>query len=198
MVLTTQRLILRPWEDRDRIPMASIYASPHVRRYLANPLTAEEALVEVDLAAELARTNGFHFQPAELRSSGRLIGMIGLAVLSEPVQAAIHSQPCVEIGWFLAKEHWGKGLASEGALAWLEYAWSIDLPEVAGFAAKENAPSQRVMQKIGMIYDPTSDYEHPMCGEGHWLRPQIVYRIRNPKYVRPACIQPDQKPGPPT
>ncbi|MDX8522736.1 GNAT family N-acetyltransferase [Mesorhizobium dulcispinae] len=188
MMLTTERLILRPWEDRDRSPMGRIYADPHVRRYLANELTIDEAIVEVDLAIERARSNGFHFQPAELKSGGQLVGMIGLGVLSEPTQAAITSELRVEIGWFLAKEHWGKGLASEGARAWLKYAWSLDLSEVAAFTAKANAPSQRVMQKIGMIYDPTSDYDDPRCDEGNWLRPQVVYRIRNPNSARAAGI----------
>ncbi|PWJ85135.1 acetyltransferase (GNAT) family protein [Mesorhizobium loti] len=70
----------------------------------------------------------------------------------------------------------------EGARAWLDYAWSIGLPEVAAFTARENAPSQRVMEKIGMIYDPGSDYENPELGESHWLRPQVVYRKQNPNF----------------
>ncbi|MER9356314.1 GNAT family N-acetyltransferase [Mesorhizobium sp. M0514] len=183
MTLMTERLIMRPWEDKDRNPMARIYGDAHVRRFHPKVLTAEEADVRFELAIELARTNGFHFQAAELKGSGEFIGMIGLAVLSEAVQAGLPSHRSVEIGWFLAKEHWGQGLAPEGARAWLDYAWSIGLPEVAAFTARENAPSQRVMEKIGMIYDPGSDYENPELGEGHWLRPQVVYRKRNPNFV---------------
>ncbi|MER9883613.1 GNAT family N-acetyltransferase [Mesorhizobium sp. M0118] len=180
MMLTTCRLILRPWEDKDRSRMARIYGDPYVRRFYPKVLTAEEANVEIEVAIERARTNGFDFQAAELKGSGELIGMIGLALLPQARQAANPGQPRVEIGWALAKEHWGKGLASEGARAWLDYAWSIGLPEVSAFTAKENAPSQRVMQRIGMIYDPASDYENPQFGEGHWLRPHVVYRKRNP------------------
>ncbi|WP_245455128.1 GNAT family N-acetyltransferase [Mesorhizobium sp. M9A.F.Ca.ET.002.03.1.2] len=160
--------------------MARIYSDAHVRRFFPKVLTVEEANVKIDVAIERARTNGFHFQAAELKGSGELIGMIGLGVFSEAVQAAIPSHRSVEIGWVLAKEHWGKGFATEGARAWLEYAWSIGLPEVAAFTAKENEPSQKVMQKIGMIYDPAGDYENPEFGAGHWLRPQVVYRKRNP------------------
>ncbi|MDX8443053.1 GNAT family N-acetyltransferase [Mesorhizobium australafricanum] len=179
MRLATERLILRPWEDKDRDPMARIYGDAHVRRFSPKVLTVAEAHLRIDLAVERARTNGFHYQAAELKGSGELIGLIGLGVLSE-VHAAICSHPRVEIGWMLAKEHWGKGLATEGARAWLDYAWSIGLLEVSACTARENAPSQRVMQKIGMIYDPTSDYENPTFGEGHWLRPGVVYRKRNP------------------
>ncbi|MER8684723.1 GNAT family N-acetyltransferase [Mesorhizobium sp. M0098] len=160
--------------------MARIYGDPYVRRFYPKVLTAEEANVEIEVAIERARTNGFDFQAAELKGSGELIGMIGLGLLPQARQAANPGQPRVEIGWVLAKEHWGKGLASEGARAWLDYAWSIGLPEVSAFTAKENAPSQRVMQRIGMIYDPVSDYENPQFGEGDRLRPHVVYRKRNP------------------
>ncbi|CDX33973.1 Acetyltransferase, GNAT family [Mesorhizobium sp. SOD10] len=180
MRLTTERLILRPWEDKDRSPMATIYGDAQVRRFYPKVMTVEETNVAIDVAIGLARTNGFHFQAAELKGSGVLIGMAGLGVLSEASRRQFPGLPLVEIGWVLAKEHWGKGLASEGARAWLDYAWSIGLPEVAAFTAKENEPSQRVMQRIGMIFDPAGDYENPQFGEGHWLRPHVVYRKRNP------------------
>ncbi|TIT71131.1 MAG: GNAT family N-acetyltransferase, partial [Mesorhizobium sp.] len=80
------------------------------------------------------------------------------------------------------KEYWGQGHAREGARAWLDYAWLIGLPEVAAFTAKVNAPSQRVMEKTGMICDPRSDYDNLELREGHWLRPQVVYRKRNPTF----------------
>ncbi|MDX8437261.1 GNAT family N-acetyltransferase [Mesorhizobium abyssinicae] len=188
MKLTTERLVLRPWEDKDRTPMARIYGDAHVRRFHPKVLTVEEANASIDLAIERARTDGFHFQAAELKGSGEFIGMIGLAVRSETVQAGLPGHRTVEIGWFLAKEHWGQGLAPEGARAWLDYAWSIGLPEVAAFTAKVNAPSQRVMEKIGMIYDPGSDYENPELCEGHWLRPQVVYWKRNPTFFERHSI----------
>lgn len=180
MKLITGRLILRPWDDHDRSAMARIYSDPLVRRFYPKVLTNEEANSEIDFAIERAQINGFDFQAAELKGSGQLIGMIGLRVLSEPTRAKIPTHPRVDIGWVLAKEHWGQGLAPEGARAWLDYAWSIALPEVVALTAKENAPSQRVMEKIGMIYHPAGDYEDVTLAEGHWLRPAVVYRKRSP------------------
>ncbi|MER9664269.1 GNAT family N-acetyltransferase [Mesorhizobium sp. M0159] len=158
--------------------MTRIYGDAHVRRFYHKMLTAVEANVEIDLSIERARTNGFDLQAAELKSSGELIGMIGLRVY-EAEEAVTPNHPCAEIRWMLAKEHWGKGLAPEGARAWLDYAGSVGLPEVAAFTAKENVPSQRVMEKIGMMYDPAGDYENPKFCEDHWLRPHVVYRKRN-------------------
>jgi RimJ/RimL family protein N-acetyltransferase len=178
--LMTERLILRPWEDRDRAGLAAIQGDERVRRFFRNIPTAEQTYADIDLAIELARTNGFHFQAAEVRATGELIGLIGLGMVPDATRAAIPSHPEVEIGWVLGHRFWGRGLAPEGAQAWLDYAWSLGLPEVVAFTARINLPSQRVMEKIGMAYDPAEDYEHPSVREDSPLRPHVVYRIRNP------------------
>jgi RimJ/RimL family protein N-acetyltransferase len=88
----------------------------------------------------------------------------------------------VEIGWVLRPEFWGRGLAPEGAAAWLSYAWDVlELPEVVAFTAAVNAPSQRVMQKLGMVRDWAADFLHPKVPEGNPLRPHVLYRIANPR-----------------
>jgi RimJ/RimL family protein N-acetyltransferase len=180
MILETERLLLRPWEDRDRRRMAAIQGDPQVRRFFPKTMTPEEVDADIDLAIEKTRVNGFHFQAAELKSTGDLIGLVGIGVVPDVIRAAIPSHPEVEIGWVIGKEFWGQGLAPEGARAWLEYAWSIGLPEVVAFTARLNLPSQRVMQKLWMVYDPADDYQHPKIGEGHPLRPHVVYRKKNP------------------
>jgi len=179
--LTTERLILRPWEDRDRAAMAAIHGDPHVRRFYPSVPAPEEVNADIDLAIERARANGFHFQAAELRDGGALVGLIGLGVVPERTRAAIPSHPQVEIGWVLGQEFWGQGLAPEGARAWLDYAWSIGLPEIVAFTARLNLPSQRVMEKLGMTRDHADDYDHPSIPQGHKLRPHVVYRMQTPK-----------------
>ena len=178
--LETSSLVLRPWEDRDREAMADIQSEPHVRRYFLRPLTRQEAFDDIDLAQARAQENGFHFQAAELKATGELVGQIGIGVVPEKTRAAIPSHPRVEIGWVLAPRFWGQGLAPEGARAWLDYAWSIGLDEIVAFTARKNLPSQRVMQKIGMTREPSDDYEHPAIPPGHALRPHVVFRIRRP------------------
>jgi RimJ/RimL family protein N-acetyltransferase len=131
--------------------MARIHADPQVRRFYPKVLTREEVDADIDLAIDRTRANGFHFQAAELKDSGQLIGLIGLGIVPDATRAAIPSHPRVEIGWVLGREFWGQGLAPEGARAWLGFAWSLGLAEVVAFTARLNLPSQRVMQKIGMV-----------------------------------------------
>jgi RimJ/RimL family protein N-acetyltransferase len=179
--LETDRLILRPWEDRDRQGMAAIHGNPEVRRFFPRILSPEEVDADIDNSLQKSVSDGFHIQAAELKGTGELIGLIGINLIPEVIRQAIPSRPAVEIGWVLADRFWGRGLAPEGAAAWLDYAWSIGLHEVIATTALQNVPSQRVMEKLGMRRDPADDYERPTVPEGNPLRPHVVYRIGNPR-----------------
>lgn len=178
--LETANLVLRPWEDRDRAPMAAIQGDPHVRRFFPRVMTPEEVDADIDNAQAKWREGGFHTQAAELRSTGELIGLIGINHIPEAIRAAIPGRPPVEIGWVLASRFWGRGYAREGAAAWLAYAWSIGVDEVVATTSALNLPSRRVMEKLGMRRDPAGNYERPTVPEGNPLRPHLLYRIANP------------------
>ena len=180
MRLETDRLVLREWEDRDRAPLAEIMADAVVRRFYPSRLTFEQTSAQIDHAIEQARLNGFHMQAAELKEDGALVGWIGIGHVPPLTREAIPGHPLVEIGWVVGQRFWGRGLAPEAARAWLDHAWSLGLDEVVAFTARDNLPSQRVMQKIGMTRHPDGDYDHPRIPEGHPLRRQILYRIVNP------------------
>jgi RimJ/RimL family protein N-acetyltransferase len=183
--LETARLVLRPWSDDDRAPLARILGDPHVRRFYPNVATPDSVDAQIDFAIARTTSGGFHFQAAELRSGGKLVGLIGLGIIPDETRAAIPGQPRVEIGWQLDKAVWGQGLAPEGARAWLDHAWNnLGLDEVVAFTAAVNLPSQRVMQKIGMARDPAGDFDHPRIAPGHALRPHVLYRIGNPALSR--------------
>lgn len=180
MRLETDRLLLRPWEDRDRKPLARIMGDERVRRFFPHVLTPEETNAQLDHHLATAEANGFSFKAAEAKLDGDLVGLLGLGVIPDATREAIPSHPEVEIGWVFAERFWGHGLAPEGAAAWLSHAWSLGLPEVVAFTAAVNLPSQRVMQKLGMVRDPADDFDHPKIAEGHPLRRHVLYRIVSP------------------
>jgi len=73
---------------------------------------------------------------------------------------------------------WDQGLATEGARAVLQHAWTRpEITDVVAITATINAPSRRVMEKLGMRHVPSDDFEHPDIPEGHPLRPHVLYRI---------------------
>ena len=89
--------------------------------------------------------------------------------------------PCVEIGWRLAFENWGQGFATEAAKAALAYGFEIlNLEAVVAFTTRGNLRSRAVMERLGMMYDPADDFEHPLVPVGHPLRPHMLYRIKRP------------------
>jgi 3-dehydroquinate dehydratase/shikimate dehydrogenase len=121
--------------------------------------------------------NGWGFWAAALAEPPQFIGLIGLS----PVSFAAPFTPAVEIGWRLAHEFWGRGFATEGALAALRYGFDIlRLPEIVSFTAEQNLRSRRVMERIGMTRNPADDFDHPKLPAAHPLRRHVLYRIHKP------------------
>lgn len=173
-MIETPRLILRRWRPEDLEPYAALNADPEVMRYFPATLSLEETRANLKLIEEKFEKQGFSFFATELKSTGEMIGFVGLNI---PGFEA-HFTPCVEIGWRLARKHWGQGYATEGALASLRYGFeTLGLGEIVSFTAVQNAPSRRVMEKIGMRQDPGGDFDHPRVPEGHPLRRHVLYRL---------------------
>lgn len=113
--------------------------------------------------------------------SGRapFIGFIGL--FRPPFEA--HFTPCVEVGYRLAFEHWGRGYATEGARAALAFGFaSLGLDEIVAMTAVANARSRHVMEKLGMTRDAADDFDHPNVPAGHPLRRHVLYRLTSARW----------------
>lgn len=128
-----------------------------------------------DQTASGARTDRDRTTGAlERKDSGGFIGFTGL----QPVRADLPMHGQVEVGWRLARDAWGHGFATEAARAAVAYGFdTARLPEIVALAAVGNTRSRKVMERIGMRYDPASDFDHPMVPEGSPLRPHVVYRL---------------------
>jgi ribosomal-protein-alanine N-acetyltransferase len=174
-VLSTGRLILRGWRDGDLAPFAALNADPVVMEHFPAPLSrAESDAAAARIQAHFAE-HGFGLWAVEVPGVAPFAGFTGLSV----PRFEAHFMPCVEIGWRLAREHWGRGYASEAARAALAHGFGpLGLAEVVSFTAVANARSRRVMEKLGMSHDPADDFDHPALPPGHRLRRHVLYRIR--------------------
>jgi RimJ/RimL family protein N-acetyltransferase len=171
----TERLVLRSWREEDREPFARMNADPRVMEFFPETLSRDESDALVDRAMAHFVTHGFGPWAAELRDTGAFIGYVGLSV--PRFEAAF--TPCVEIGWRLAAEHWGRGLATEGAGAVVERAFGeLGLAEIVSFTSEGNVRSRRVMERLGMTRDAREDFDHPSIAEGHRLRRHVLYRLK--------------------
>jgi RimJ/RimL family protein N-acetyltransferase len=181
-ILSTERLILRRWQPSDRRPFAAINADPRVMEFLGRQLSSVESDRLVDRIETSFAERGFGLCAVELRASHSFIGFIGLSVPN--FQASF--TPCVEIGWRLAAEAWGMGLATEGARAMAHYAFeALCLPLLVSFTAVQNVRSRRVMEKIGMTFDPSECFDHPHLPDGHPSRQHVLYRLRAGQQTNP-------------
>lgn len=181
MLIETERLILRTWEDRDRAPYAKFLSDPIARKYFRSVIDAETASRWIDGYIDELATTGFGWRAVERKSDGALIGDAGIGMVDEPSRAVMHGAPQVEAGWTIGRDYWGHGYATEAAMACLHHAWTHHgLKEVVAAAHRDNLASHRVMDKIGMHRDPAGDFLDPRFAEGHWLRPHVLYRISNP------------------
>ena len=177
-MIHTERLLLRRWREDDREPFYRMNSDPRVMEFMPACLTRPESEMLFERINEHFRKHDFGLFAAELRENHAFIGYIGLSV---PTFKA-RSTPCVEIGWRLSADHWGRGLATEGALLVVNHAFGeLALDEIVSFTVPENMRSRRVMEKIGMSHDESEDFDHPNLPEGHPLRPHVLYRLRRPE-----------------
>ena len=179
--LHTPRLVLRGWTEADKVPYAALNADADVMHYFPSSLTTEQSDEMVDRMAARLDEFGWGLWAAERRDTGEFIGFIGL---SSPTWTVDGLTPCVEIGWRLAKEHWGMGFAPEGASVALAHGFEhVDLPndEVVSFTTVTNHKSRRVMEKIGLRVDARREFDHPMT-PGWWGQRHVVYAIDRPTW----------------
>jgi RimJ/RimL family protein N-acetyltransferase len=176
----TDRLLLRRWRTEDRSPFAALNADPVVMEHFPSTLTRAESDAGVDrIEAHFAR-HGFGLWAVEIPGVAPFAGFIGLSI---PAFEA-HFTPWVEIGWRLARDYWGQGYATEGALAALSFGFgSLGLAEIVSFTTVGNTRSRRVMEKIGMGHSPSDDFDHPLLPGGHPLRRHVLYRIAKTKWA---------------
>ena len=109
-----------------------------VRRFIANQL-------------KHWKEHGFGWWAVEPIGDRKLIGWNGLQYLPDTDE--------IEVGYLLSKSHWNQGLATEGALSSLGFAFgTLDLKQVVAIVHPENKASQRVIEKLGMNFTHQAEY----------------------------------------
>lgn len=182
ILMETERLLLRTWQDKDVDPFAEMCADPVVMRYFPDVMTREKCEHLIVRCIEKQEQDGFSMAPVEVRSTGEFLGFVGL---NTPTYAApLPFDPCVEIGWRLKQSSWGKGYASEAASAWLRFGFeTIGLDEIVAFTIPANEPSQKVMRRIGMQRDRDGDFLHPSLPDDHPVALHVLYRLTRPDWL---------------
>ncbi|HDD61756.1 MAG TPA: N-acetyltransferase [Chloroflexi bacterium] len=144
--LITERLLLRAFEKDDLDPFASMVSDLEVMQratYDGTTMNRIQAWNWLCFMLGHWYMRGFGIWGIEEKTSGELIGRIGLQFWD--------SFDDVELVWMLAKSAWGKGFASEGARAAIDFGLNtLAIPRIAAVIPQENKPSIRLAERLGM------------------------------------------------
>ena len=155
-VLTTKRLRLRRPAHSDAASIAAIVGDIDVSRYLArvpHPYTADDAAFFLNQIAP----NEWVWA-ITMREDDELIGMVGLTP-EEGGQTA-------ELGYWLAKQYWGQGIASEAARRVVEFGFAdLGLPCITSGFFTGNPASGAVLFKLGFTEQGETMRSHLAAGK---------------------------------
>ena len=176
-LLETERLGLRLPSLEDEEPAAELLGDPAVMRFLGGEIVPREHVPEV-IAKWLRRWDENEVGPfaIERRSDRRFLGRAGLLVWDKRrwtqstfTEAGSHAQP--ELGWALARAHWGAGYATEAARAVRDWAREERrMDHLISLIAPANVASQRVAARLGAT--PTDTVTLFDSGEAvAWVHP---------------------------
>jgi RimJ/RimL family protein N-acetyltransferase len=168
-MIETERLVLRKPRTEDATDLAVAYADPEVVRFMGNGSTATLGEVEkgIDQWLERWETWGMSLLSLERREDGRVLGRAGF-LRWDPETWEVGGNE-TELGWLLAREHWGHGYATEAALALRDWAFAERrLTRLISLIRHENVQSVRVAERIG------EQYERDVVARGH---PTQLYAI---------------------
>ena len=164
--MQTERLLFSPWAECDWLAFKPIATDPDVMRYISEGQPWPDNRVQefVQRQIHCLGERGYCLWKLLEPDTGHMVGFCGLQPLANTVE--------VEIGWWLARSHWGRGLATEAARAALRDGFErVGLGRIVAVAQPANRASLRVMEKLGMRYE--RDTQHKGIGV-------VLYAIHAP------------------
>jgi ribosomal-protein-alanine N-acetyltransferase len=148
-------LAMRPIAAGDAAAVHELLGDPEVAAWL-RPAAADGPF-GLDECAALAARGAAHWAA---HGFGRTLAFdgdrcVGWSLLGHTIVAG---RAEVEIGWTVASDRWGRGLATELGADALRRARSLGLERVVAFTRRDNVRSQRVMEKLGLELEREFDY----------------------------------------
>ncbi|WP_376695746.1 GNAT family N-acetyltransferase [Wenzhouxiangella sp. EGI_FJ10305] len=168
--LRTQRLIIRPWRQDDRPALERMVRDADMMRYVTQGRTWSDESVDEMLERQqrhLAQ-HGVCFGAAELATTGEVIGLVGLQQLDDGD---------FELGWWIWRDYWGQGFATEAGGAFVAHARDVmGLKTLVAVIDPPNAASRAVAEKLGLRFECTKSARETISRREDL--PIAFYRIR--------------------
>ena len=159
----TPRFILRELEETDAEGIFELDSNPEVHKYLGNnPIkTVQEAKNIIEHVRKQYLDNGIGRWAIVDKSTNEFIGWAGMKWNTEPFN---NQQYFYDIGYRLIERHWGKGIATECAIASLNYGYeALNAKKLVGIAHIDNIGSNKILQSIGLKHVEAFNHEGDDC-----------------------------------
>lgn len=154
--IETERLILRPWTLDDADRMFELNADPEVVKYTGNDAFKDKQEV-IHLISGYEQYTKYNMRrwTVELKHNKEYLGWCGLKFIRADE---------IDLGFRFFRKHWGKGYATESAMAALHHGFeTLALNKIFGRAVKENVRSLHVLKKLGMTYEKYFESHGYLC-----------------------------------
>lgn len=143
----SERLLFRHLDGDDLAGMTALLSDPEVMRYCSGPLDMESSRKWLGSCMKAYRDPGYDYWAVELVYGGGFIGQMGI------IRESVDGSPYDCLAYMLARGHWGKGYALEGARACLKHAFeSLGLGKVNATVERENKKSVAILSALGMRF----------------------------------------------
>jgi ribosomal-protein-alanine N-acetyltransferase len=176
--IETERLILRDILESDVDGIFELDSDPIVHKYLGkNPIKTKQKAAEIiEFIHSQYKNLGIGRFAAIEKKSGDFIGWSGLKLNTGEKEALNGKTEFYDVGYRLIPRYWGKGYATESALAALDYGFNkMNLDTIVGAAEADNIASNKVLQKIGLKFTNEFTYDNTPC---FW------YELKNSDYAK--------------
>jgi ribosomal-protein-alanine N-acetyltransferase len=156
-IIETDRIFLRPFCKADIDPFAKICANPNVMRYIGDgqPVSFDIIAEKVPEWIELYEKQKYGLMALVMKDVSELIGFCGL------LHQTVDGVEYIELGYRLDESCWGKGIATEAAVAVRDYAFnSLNIPMLISIIHHQNDASKRVAKKVGMALMKKTNFKN--------------------------------------
>lgn len=154
VTMETQRLFFRPLEMSDTDDFFLMNNNPNVNAFLRHPIkTRDEAAQYLQKIISEYQRNGIARFAAFLKETNQFVGFSGLKYRDTEENG---HKGFYDLGYRFSEQYWGKGLATEAGLAWIDYGFNtMNLDIIHACAVAGNSASNRVLTKIGFEFKNT-------------------------------------------
>ena len=150
MKIIFDEIVLRPWSDDDASELAVIANNKKISDNLRDGFPFPYSLQDAKNWLKIVVPSNFPPQYFAITLNDKLVGSIGLVSKNDIYRKNI------EVGYFVAEDYWGRGIATKTIKAVTSYAFKdFDIIRVYAEPFSDNAGSRRALEKAGFIHEAT-------------------------------------------